>query len=30
MTPLDFIRMNFDWDAVDAESDQAIAEFLTP
>lgn len=30
MTALDFIKMNFDWEQVDMESDEAISQFLTP
>lgn len=30
MNPLDFLKQNFDWDQVDAETDKAIGDFLTP
>jgi len=30
MTPLDFLKMNFDWELVDMETDEAISQFLTP
>jgi len=30
MSPLDFLKMNFDWEFVDMECDEAISEFLTP
>lgn len=30
MNALDFIKLNFDWEQVDAETDKAIGDFLSP